>query len=518
VIKAEQQREMTAVVAAGRSRGGSGPGGDVLVSWAEKLSGHASKRVRGVLRLAFYGRVSTEDWQDPVTSRARQLQQALMLTAGAGVITAEFFDGGESRELPWARRPQAAALVAQLADPERGWDAVVIGEYERAFYGNQYASIAPLFEHYGVSLWMPEVGGRVDWHADDHEQTMMALGLSSKREIIRTRVRVRTAMAAQTLEQGRYLGGRPPYGYRLADAGPHPNKAHAAWGRRAHRLEPDPVAAPVVSWMFVQRLAGHSAARITRALNDAGVPCPSAADPGRNPHRAGSGWTLRTVAAILANPRYTGRQVWNRQPSEAVLVDPANTGLGHKQVQRWNLPEGWVISRHPAHAALVSEADFIAAQETMAPRGPAGPAVRRYLLAGLLACGRCGRRLESAWSYGRRAYRCRHGYTSATVPAPARPKNTYVREDQILPHLAALGILLTGSAWKPGPGSRGIAQVTCPASAAVLIDQLRADGVVLTYDPDHQTLRARRNDASAVVIGTDATDTHSRQGKGRRTA
>jgi len=64
---------------------------------------------------------------------------------------------------------------------------------------------------------------------------------------------------------------------------------------------------------------------------------------------------------------------------------PASTGLGHRQVQRWNLPEGWVISRHPAHAALVSEADFIAAQDAAAPRGPAGPAVRRYLLAGLLA-------------------------------------------------------------------------------------------------------------------------------------
>ena len=59
---------------------------------------------------------------------------------------------------------------------------------------------------------------------------MLALGLQSKREITRTRIRVRTAMAAQTREQGRYLGGRPPYGYRLADAGPHPNKAHAAWG------------------------------------------------------------------------------------------------------------------------------------------------------------------------------------------------------------------------------------------------------------------------------------------------
>ena len=61
--------------------------------------------------------------------------------------------------LPWARRPLAAALVAQLADPDRGWDAIVIGEYERAFYGSQYASIAPLFEHYGIGLWMPEVGG-----------------------------------------------------------------------------------------------------------------------------------------------------------------------------------------------------------------------------------------------------------------------------------------------------------------------------------------------------------------------
>jgi len=218
---------------------------------------------------------------------------------------------------------------------------------------------------------------------------MLALGLSSKREITRTRIRVRTAMAAQTLEQGRYLGGRPPYGYRLADAGPHPNKAHAAWGRRAHRLEPDPATAPVVKWMFAQRLAGHSVARITRALNDAGVPCPSAADPGRNPHRTGAAWTLRTVAAILANPRYTGRQVWNRQRTDFDLVDPANTGLGHKQVQRWNLPEGWVISKHPAHPALVSEADFIAAQDAAAPRGPAGPAAWRYPLAGLLACGRC---------------------------------------------------------------------------------------------------------------------------------
>ncbi len=67
-------------------------------------------------------------------------------------------------------------MVAALADPDRGWDAIVIGEYERAFYGSQYAAMAPLFEHSGVQLWAPEAGGRIDYHAEDHEQLMLALG------------------------------------------------------------------------------------------------------------------------------------------------------------------------------------------------------------------------------------------------------------------------------------------------------------------------------------------------------
>jgi len=139
------------------------------------------------------------------------------------------------------------------ADPDRGWDAIVVGEYERAFYGSQYASMAPLFEHYGVSLWMPEVGGRVDWHAEDHEQTMLALGLSSKREVTRTRIRIRTAMAAQTLEQGRYWaagrgwpgtappGSPAPSTTRECRARPHPTRAATRTAREQHGLcEPSP--------------------------------------------------------------------------------------------------------------------------------------------------------------------------------------------------------------------------------------------------------------------------------------
>jgi hypothetical protein len=65
-------------------------GGDLLASWAQGLGqGRAAAPGKGSMRFAFYGRVSTEDWQDPVTSRARQLQQATMLVAGRGVIVAE---------------------------------------------------------------------------------------------------------------------------------------------------------------------------------------------------------------------------------------------------------------------------------------------------------------------------------------------------------------------------------------------------------------------------------------------
>jgi len=87
----------------------------------------------------------------------------LLAAPGSGQIVAEFFDAGQSRVLAWTRRPQAAALVAAMADPGCGFDAIVVGEYERAFYSSQYALMAPLFEHYDIQLWMPEAGGSADF-------------------------------------------------------------------------------------------------------------------------------------------------------------------------------------------------------------------------------------------------------------------------------------------------------------------------------------------------------------------
>ena len=46
-----------------------------------------------------------------------------------------------------------------MADPGRGFDTIVAGEYERAFCGGQYSLMASLLGHYGVQLWAPDAAG-----------------------------------------------------------------------------------------------------------------------------------------------------------------------------------------------------------------------------------------------------------------------------------------------------------------------------------------------------------------------
>ena len=283
-------------------------GGDALALWAERTGiRRAAASGRGGVQFAFYGRVSTEDWQDPVTSRARQRQAAVLV-----------------RGQRWPRRPASRAATSAGGHPT---------DTGSPMPGRIRTRRTPRGDA-GPTAWSPTpygAGGGVDVH---------------------------------------------PAASRVLRSADHPG---AERRRNPVPLGRRPQAQPAPDRRQVDAAHGDS-------------------DPGQP--------ALHRPAGV------------DRQRTDFDLVDPANTALGHRQVQRWNLPEGWIISERPAHPALVSEADFIAAQDITAGRGPAGPAARRYLLAGLLACGQCGRRLESSWSNGRPAYRCRHGYTSATSPQP----------------------------------------------------------------------------------------------------
>ncbi|SDJ24989.1 Site-specific DNA recombinase [Lentzea albidocapillata subsp. violacea] len=239
------------------------------------------------LRFAFYGRMSTSSFQDVQTSRAWQRAVSDELIEGVGAVVVEFFDVGVSRRWSWADRPEAAALLAAAADPRREFDAVVVGECERAFHGDQFREVVSRLNTLGVEVWLPEAGGPVELGSPVHEALMVLLGAQAQSEVARVRQRVLAAMRAQAGLKGRFLGGRPPYGYRLADGGRHPNPVHGRWVRRVQVLVSDPATAPWVRWMFAERARGRTVASLARELNERGVPCPSGADPDRNAHRSG---------------------------------------------------------------------------------------------------------------------------------------------------------------------------------------------------------------------------------------
>jgi hypothetical protein len=130
---------------------------DVLCGWADR---RGRRRIAALpatttpgIRFAFYGRTSTVEFQDPATSRAWQREMAEGVVANRGVIVAEFFDVGCSRRVPWERRAEAAALLERARSADLGFDAVVVGEFERAFTDRQFEQVARLLQ-----------SGRVEGH------------------------------------------------------------------------------------------------------------------------------------------------------------------------------------------------------------------------------------------------------------------------------------------------------------------------------------------------------------------
>ncbi len=179
-------------------------------------------------------------------------------------------------------------------------------------------------------------------------------GTMSRAERNRTWLRVASAVRAHA-QAGRWLGGRPPYGYRIGDLGPHPNPFKAASGARLHQLEVDPETARVVQRICAMFLAGAGYKHIATVLTNEGVPSPSAHDRARNAHRPGHAWAKTAVGSILANPRYLGYHVSGRTKKADFLLDPDIPALGHVTRQQWQHRSEWVTASVQTYDAIVDE-------------------------------------------------------------------------------------------------------------------------------------------------------------------
>ena len=192
--------------------------------------------------------------------------------------------------------------------------------------------------------------------------------------------------------------------------------------------------------------------------------------------------------AEARNPARTHRgssRAWRR----AAAAGAADPGPGHWRQRRAGRPGGWRAGWCTGGICCMSPRCFRPAAASR-PGSP-GPTARPPTAA------------------------------ATATPAPPAPnlgglRTPYVREDQILPHLAAIAILLADNSQAKNAGT---AQVTVPAETAALIDQMRASQVILTYDPDDRTCapaatalplpRPRTTDATPATASGEGDQTAS---------
>ncbi len=123
------------------------------------------------------------------------------------------------------------------------------------------------------------------------------------------------------------------------------------------------------------------------------------------------------IARILKDPVYAGVYAFGRTKRRVVLDQ------GQKRVvkqRRWR-PEDWEVFLPDHHEAYISWQEFVKNQETLAQnRNQGGEAVQgsarkgKGLLAGLIRCGRCGRKMRVRYS-GRRTRQCAVVYYFCTA-------------------------------------------------------------------------------------------------------
>ena len=115
---------------------------------------------------------------------------------------------------------------------------------------------------------------------------MSQLEAMCESECQHVRARVRAAMDAQVVNEGRHQGGRAPYGYVTVDGGPHPNPRKAVEGYWLRVLDLDEPGGGGGRATDLHRVPGGGGDRaIANGLNRDGIPCPSARRPEQNRHR-----------------------------------------------------------------------------------------------------------------------------------------------------------------------------------------------------------------------------------------
>lgn len=255
-----------------------------------------------------------------------------------------------------------------LQEVESGmWDGVLVVEVERLARGDSIDQgvVARAFQYSDTKIITP---AKTYDPNNEFDEEYFEFGLFMSRREYKTIKRRLNAGRLSSVQEGKYCGNKPPYGYeRVKLQG------------KGFSLRPVPAQAQIVRLMYNWYAYGVSGERlgmqkIARKLNEMGIPTLS-----------GKPWSPATVVNILDNPVYTGKIRWNRRKA----VNKIEDGAVVKTRPRSN---DYIIS-DGLHEPIISQELYDLAQcyRQQNPPRPIGVmnAVKNPL-SGLVHCGKCG--------------------------------------------------------------------------------------------------------------------------------
>ncbi len=263
-----------------------------------------------------------------------------------------------------ASRPAVQQL---LSDVEQGqWKGVLVVEIERLARGDtmDQGLIGQTFKYSGTKIITP---GKTYDPDNEFDEEYFEFGLFMSRREYKTINRRLHRGRMESVKEGKYVGNKPPYGYTRVKL----------VGQKGYSLEPHPDQSSVVQMVYSLYTTGTGISLIVRKLNDLRIPTVNGGD-----------WVVATDRDMLSNPVYTGKIRWNYRPQVKKMVN------GEMKRERPRGKECLLFDG--LHQAIIGQEVFDQAQRILA-ENPSTPAPKQYgvknPLAGLVVCGKCGRKM-----------------------------------------------------------------------------------------------------------------------------
>ena len=269
-----------------------------------------------------------------------------------------------------ASRPVMQQLLNEV---ERGlWQGVLVMEITRLARGEtiDQGIVAQAFKYSNTKIITPN---KIYNPANEFDEEYFEFGLfMSRREYKMINQRQQRGRLA-SVNEGKYLGSKPPYGYRR----------RKLENQKGWTLEPTEQAATVqlIYNLFTKEQFGCS--KIAKRLNDLNYPTQS-----------GKPWQPGVVRGILTNPVYAGWIRWgNRAQSKT-----ANNGKISKSRPRAAAKDVTLIKG--LHQPIISQKQFDLTQNLFtsnhtgnrSPKGPQSKGLSNPLVS-LLTCAYCGKKM-----------------------------------------------------------------------------------------------------------------------------